>query len=102
MSITLAISILFFYAVLAKADKRSYVWTYEYQTEEKGKAELEYYLTFSSTDFDNLKDTLSTEHQVEIEVGMTDKFDIGLYQVFKQDVNGQVLYKGFKLRGNIR
>ena len=29
----------------ALADRRSYVWTYEYKTMPKGHAEIEYYLT---------------------------------------------------------
>lgn len=102
ISILFTIPILLLSTFFGNADKRFYVWTYEYKTEEKGKAELEYYLTFSSTDFSNLKETLSTEHQVEFEVGMTDKFDIALYQVFEQPVDDQFSYKGFKLRARYK
>lgn len=91
-----------FFSMFIFADNRFYVWTYEYKTMEKGKAELEYYLTFSSPDLNNIKNTLISIHQIEIEVGMTDKFDIGIYQVFQQSANEPLLYKEFKIRGRYR
>lgn len=86
------------------ADRRSYVWTYEYKTVAKGEAELESYLTLSAAEIDSLKKNVSAEHQIELEVGMTDRFDFGIYQVFEQGPGeeGTFHYKGFKLRSRYR
>lgn len=84
------------------ADKRSYVWTYEYQTMEAGEVELEHYLTFSTPTSDSFEGTTSIEHNVEIEVGMTDRFDFALYQVFNQAPESQLSYRGYKLRSRYR
>lgn len=86
----------------AFADKRNYVWTYEYKTMEAGEAEVEYYLTFSTPDSGTFKDQTTAEHQVELEVGMTDRFDFAIYQVFKQAPDQSLNYEGYKLRGRYR
>ena len=87
---------------IAKADKRSYVWTYEYQTMEAGEVELEHYLTFSTPSSDSFEGITTTEHNIEIEVGMTDHFDFSIYQVFKQIPESQFQYSGYKLRFRYR
>jgi len=91
---------LFFGSV--KADKRSYVWTYEYQTMEAGEVELEHYLTLSSPTANSFEGVTATEHNVEIEVGMTDRFDFSIYQVFKQAPESPLSYSGYKLRFRYR
>ena len=85
-----------------EADNRAYVWTYEYKTMEAGEAEVEYYTTFHSPYMDSLTGTVTAEHNIELEIGMTDHFDIGLYQVFEQEPNAALSYKGFKIRGRYR
>lgn len=87
---------------IIKADKRSYVWTYEYQTMEAGEVELEHYLTFSTPSSESFNDITTTEHNVEIEVGMTDRFDFSIYQVFKQSPDSPLSYNGYKLRFRYR
>jgi hypothetical protein len=84
------------------ADWRSYVWTYEYQTVERGGAEFETYLTLSTPDDDRMRDITTTEHQLELEVGMTERFDFAIYQVFKQPPGGALEYDEYKLRGRYR
>jgi len=84
------------------ADTRSFVWTYEKQTLEGGSAELEYYLTLASPERAHMKGTTNTEHQIELEVGMNDRFDFGIYQVFTQPPAGTLSYSGFKLRARYR
>ena len=84
------------------ADNRSYVWTYEYQTMNRGEAEIEHYTTFTSPNRDSLTGTVTTEHNVEIEVGMTDHFDFSFYQNFKQNPGESLEYSGYKLRGRLR
>jgi hypothetical protein len=87
---------------MALADKRSYVWTYEYLTMERGEVELEHYLTFSSPTSNSFEGVTSTDHNIEIEVGMTDRFDFSIYQVFKQTPESVLSYSGYKLRARYR
>ncbi len=86
----------------AHADRRSYVWTYEYLTVERGHAEVESYTTFSSPNINHLEGTTTTEHQVELEIGMTDRFDFAIYQIFSQAPESPMQYNGYKLRSRYR
>lgn len=84
----------------AKADPRSYVWTYEYITVREGHAELEYYSTTEVADTD-APETSAWKHQVELEYGLTAKTDVALYQNFKQSntpASKTFSYDGMKLR----
>lgn len=84
----------------AKADPRSYVWTYEYLTVREGRAELEYYSTAELPDSGAPK-TSTWKHQAELEYGLTPKTDIALYQMFKQvntPAGGTFSYDGMKFR----
>ena len=84
------------------ADNRRYVWTYEYQTLPAGKGEFEHYTTLSSLDMRHPKGNTTAEHQIELEVGMTDKFDFGIYQIFRQNPGEALSYEGYKLRSRYR
>ncbi len=84
------------------ADIRSYVWTYEYKTVERGKAEVESYFTLSTPNIRNIEGTMSSEHQIELEVGMTERFDFSIYHILNQDPGEGLKYKGFKLRGRYK
>lgn len=84
------------------ADQRSYVWTYEYLTVPRGEAELETYFTISTPDKSNLEGNTSTEHRLELEVGMTERFDFSVYQIFSQTPEEELRYKGFQLRARYR
>jgi len=84
------------------ADQRSYVWTYEYLTVPRGEAELETYFTISAPDKDNLEGNTSTEHRLELEVGMTECFDFAIYQIFSQAPEEGLEYDGFQLRARYR
>ena len=87
---------------IVKADKRSYVWTYEYQTMEAGEVELEHYLSLSTPAIESFNGVTTTEHNLEIEVGMTDHFDFSIYQVFKQLPDSPLKYSGYKMRFRYR
>lgn len=67
----------------AHADRRSFTRTYEYTTTPEGQTELEIYSTQSRNRFTDASPR-SFELQLEIEHGITDRFDLGLYHVFKQ------------------
>ena len=87
-------------AAPAKADPRSYVWTYEYMTVREGHAELEYYSTTEVPDTD-APETSTWKHNVELEYGLTSKTDIAMYQNFKQTnkpASKTFSYDGMKLR----
>jgi len=84
------------------ADQRYYAWTYEYKTVRAGMGELESYYTLSADDIDSLKGNMDTEFKIELEVGMTDRFDFAIYQVFTQKAEEEFEYKGFQLRARYK
>jgi hypothetical protein len=69
---------------------------------EAGEVELEHYLSFSTPSSNSFNGVTTTEHNIEIEVGMTDRFDFSIYQVFKQLPESQFQYTGYKLRFRYR
>lgn len=70
-------------AAPAHADRRSFTRTYEYMTMPEGETELEIYTTQSKTTFDN-PSPKEFELQLEIEHGITERWDFSVYHVFKQ------------------
>jgi len=86
------------------ADWRSYVWTYEYSTMPKGMSEIEYYLTTKIPD--TAKSNINTwQHWLELEYGVTDKWDAAMYQMWKyaNTATGSTFdYDGFKVRTRYR
>lgn len=86
----------------AHADQRWYVWTYQYLTVPRGEGEIEHYFTLSAPEFGRLKNRVVAEHQFEVEVGMTSRFDFSIYQIFSQEPGGAFQYDGFKLRARYR
>ncbi len=94
-----------FAADTARADRRSYVWTYEYLTMRKGHSEIEYYLTHKIPDFHDYDNKNTWEHQVEYEYGLTDRWDIAVYQRWQQTntkSDDKFEYSGTKLRTRYR
>ncbi len=90
---------------MAYADRRGYVWTYEYMTMPKGASELEYYLTAKVPDLHKSDDRSTWEHQVEYEYGLTDHWDVAVYQRWEHtntQVDDKFEYAGTKLRTRYR
>jgi len=87
------------------ADRRSYVWTYEYATVPAGISEMEYYLTAKMPD-SSARETSTWQHQAELEYGLTDNWDISLYQMWKQSYGtnstSAFKYEGFKIRSRYK
>lgn len=82
------------------SDQRLFVWTYQPMIEEPGEYEMEIYTTLREPEkSDNEKNLW--EHQVEFEFGISDKFDMSLYQVFEEK-NNAFNFKGIKLRGRFQ
>ncbi len=88
-------------AIQLNGDGRRYVWTYEYQTLPSGDAELESYTGFSHIDTDGGR-LATTSLQYEYEIGMNDRFDVGIYQIFNQTSRAPLEYDGFKIRMRYR
>ncbi|HWR83829.1 MAG TPA: hypothetical protein VN285_11055 [Candidatus Deferrimicrobium sp.] len=74
------------------ADRRKYVWTYQFATMAPGTAELELYQTtkLSATD--------SWEYRIEIEHGLTPRWDLSIYQIFTQKENEAFKWDAFQIR----
>ncbi|KAF0126864.1 MAG: hypothetical protein FD189_837 [Elusimicrobia bacterium] len=88
----------------AKADPRTFVWTYEYMTMHAGKAELGYYATAEVADT-SVPENSTWKHRVELEYGLTDRTDLSLYQMFSQAstaTTNTFRYDGMKLRARHR
>lgn len=86
------------------ADRRSYVWTYEYMTMPKGAWELETYLTGEIPDLHN-SNLNSIKPRLEIEYGLTDRWDVAMYQMYKinnKEFETDSRYAGFKIRTRYR
>ncbi len=66
------------FASASRADRRSYVWTYQYMTMPEGQTEIEFYQTTK------LKTVDEWEYRVEVETGISDRWDVSVYQIFKQ------------------
>ena len=85
-----------------RADQRNYVWTYEYGTLAKGNAEIEFYQTAVTKDKD-VRSAADWTQQLELEYGITDHLDVGIYQVYEQAADTSSLtYAGFKAKVRYR
>ncbi len=85
--------ILMFLSVMTFADRRSYVWTYQYMTMPEGETELELYQT---TVMDEPFDEWA--YELEIEHGLTKNWDFSVYQVFEQEEGGSLEWHEVKFR----
>lgn len=86
----------------AFADRRSYVWTYEYLTMPQGETEAEYYFTMENSDSSAFTETTKFKHWVELEQGLSDHWDFSIYQTFVQNPEEPLKYEGLKLRTRYR
>jgi hypothetical protein len=85
----------------ARGDRRAYVWTYEYQTKPPGGTEVEHYLTSRTGDLGAVGGT-SWEHRLELEAGLTDRWDVSIYQIFLQPAEEGFRFDSFQLRTRYR
>jgi len=91
----------------AHADRRAFTRTYEYMTMPEGETELEIYTTQSKTTFDN-PSPKEFELMLEIEHGITERWDVSVYHVFKQSTgpavedNSPFHFDEIKLRSRYR
>lgn len=90
------IAILFICPKVISVDRRTYVWTYQFATMTPGKAELELYQTtkMAKTDI--------WEYRIEVEHGLTSRWDISTYQIFTQKENESFKWDAFQVRTRYR
>jgi hypothetical protein len=98
----------------ARADRRIFAYTYPYMTLPQGSFEMEHYLDLGlrgpTVAWDgSLSETAPRDfthptwlHQVEFEYGITDRLDLGFYNVVEQDPSGAFKFDGVKLRSRYR
>jgi hypothetical protein len=71
----------------ARADRRSFIRSYEFQTQPQGNLELELWNEIEAPrgvpGGNGIADALIT-HRLELEYGLTDRWDAALYHVFQQ------------------
>ena len=72
----------------ALADRRAFTRTYEYATMPEGQTEVELYSTHSLASFDGDASPQSFVFQLELEHGISDRWDVSLYHVFAQSSDG--------------
>ena len=80
------------------ADRRKYVWTYQTTTIAPEATELEFYQTTKINENEND----NWEYRIEVEQGISSKFDIGIYQIFSQEASESLKWNAFQLRGRYR
>jgi hypothetical protein len=74
------------------ADRRKYVWTYQFATIAPDDAELELYQTTQVAEKDNW------EYRIEVEHGLTPRWDMSIYQIFTQDEGMPFKWDAFQVR----
>jgi hypothetical protein len=82
-SLAVAVVVVTASAASAHADRRSLTHTYEYMTMPRGETEIEIYSTQSRGEGANPPQAFQL--QLEIEHGITERWDVGLYHVFEQE-----------------
>lgn len=114
ISIPVFLTVMVGFALPARADRRIFAYTYPYMTLPQGSFELEHYLDLglkgptvawegpSATASERGWTHPTWQHQVELEYGITDRLDFGLYDVFQQDANAGLQFEGTKLRTRYR
>jgi hypothetical protein len=85
---------------VAAADQRSYAFTYQPVTAPKGALDLELYTTFHEAGVEGAPDFW--RYQAELEYGVTDRFDVSLYNVFRKVSGADVEYEAVKGRTRYR
>lgn len=83
---------------LVWGDYRHYAWTYQFMTMLPGEAELEFYNRMDQLDLSK-PETVKWKRQTEIEVGLTNRWDISLYLVDSyKPIDAKTKFEETKLR----
>lgn len=94
-----ALLVIFALPAISNADRRKYVWTYQYLTMSEGETELEFYQT---TKLKPEGENDEWEYRFEVETGLTDRWDFSVYQIFKQVDGNSLSWDAVQLRTRYR
>ena len=95
-ALALAVAVL---PVAARADRRYYGETYTASIAPKGSLDLELWSTFHDAPRDGSAPAL-WRHQIELETGLTDRWDVAVYNIWRQNQGESVQYEA--LQGETR
>jgi hypothetical protein len=84
----------------ARADRKYYLFTYQYATLPKGSAELETWVT--REDSDGKSSQTNGELQLEGEFGVTDRLDVSLYTTFTKEGSSSLDWDSSKIEAKYR
>ena len=87
-------------AAPARADRKFYLFTYQYATLPKGAAELETWIT--REDDDSVPRQVDGQLQIEGEFGVTDRFDVSLYTILQKEGSGSLDWDASKIEMKYR
>jgi hypothetical protein len=101
MRITIGLSSACLLAVApaARADRRSFVRSYEYATQPQGNLEFE---LWNDVIREGAWDAAATAHRFELEYGITDHWDAALYHVFAQPSGASFRFDSWRLETRYR
>src|SRR5260221_10342239 len=88
-------------APAALADRRDFVRAYQVATQPKGNLEFELWNDLVAPSTGGL-DAAESTHRVELEYGLTDRWDLALYHVFTQAPPGPFHFDSWRLETRYR
>src|SRR3569623_818361 len=86
---------------LARADRRSFGYTYEYATLPEGQTEVEIWHTQSRDSWD-ASSAERFEEKLEIEYGVTDRYDVSMYTVFAESTDENLHLDAVRIENRYR
>jgi len=81
----------------ARADYKAFAHTYPFFTQPAGNLELEWWVSAETQSFSTAAVSTLFEHRIELEYGLTDRWDLSLYQVFQQPSQEALVYDSIRL-----
>lgn len=85
---------------VARADRRYYAETYNAATAEPGGVDLELWSTLHQPPRQG--GVQSWVHQLELETGITDRWDVALYNIFQYQQGDAIRYQALKVESRFR
>ncbi len=95
------VALIVMFPVLARADRRSFGYTYEYATLPEGQTEVEIWHTQARDTWHS--DTPERfEEKLEIEYGVTDRYDVSMYTVFAESTDENLHLDAVRIENRYR
>jgi hypothetical protein len=86
---------------LARADRRSFGYTYEYATLPEGQTEVEVWHTQTRDTWDATS-AQRFEEKIEFEYGVTDRYDLSMYTVFAESTDENLHLDAVRIENRYR